>query len=125
MSKEELEKLAKKIIGIAIGIHKAIGPGCLEKIYQRVFYLELKGLGVALDREVKIPIKWKRALAGYQVVDFIIAKELLIEVKAVSETQDLHKAQMLSYLKIADKRLGLILNFGREKLEIKRVVNNL
>lgn len=117
------EDLANKIIGVSIKIHKEVGAGFVEKIYQRILYLELQKLGVNFKREVKIPIKWNKIIAGYQVVDFIVGDELLIEIKAVSKIETVHIAQMVSYLKAANLRLGLILNSGTAIPEIKRVIN--
>ena len=125
MIREELEELANKTIGIAISIHRQLGPGFAEKIYQRVLYLELKKQKIPLNREHKITVYWNKTVVGYHVIDFLIAEELLVELKATGETQDIHKSQLLSYLKAADKRLGLLLNFGSPVLGIKRVVNKL
>lgn len=125
MNRDELEELANKTIGIAINIHKRLGPGFAEKIYQRALYLELKRNKIPMEREYKIVIQWGRVTIGYHVVDFLVGGWLIIEVKATGETQEIHKSQLLSYLKAADKPLGLLLNFGSPTLGIKRVVNRL
>jgi GxxExxY protein len=125
MSNQILEADAKHIIGIAIEVHKQLGPGFQEKIYQRALYLELKNRGMKFEREKKIEIRWKQVMLGYQVVDFVINKNLLIELKAVPGIIDAHIAQMVSYLKASNLNLGLILNFGKPTLEIKRVANKL
>jgi GxxExxY protein len=125
MDKEELNKLSNEIIGIAIEIHKELGPGLVEKVYQRILYLELKRYGYSIAREKKVSIIWKKNLVGYQIVDFLINKELILEIKAKESISPIDGAQLLSYLKIAKKRLGLVLNFGPPKLEINRIVNKL
>lgn len=102
-----------------------MGAGFAEKVYQRVLYLELKKTDLKVQREYKIHIRWNKALIGYHIVDFMINYQVIVELKATGETQDLHKYQLLSYLKAADKRLGLLLNFGSPTLGIKRVVNGL
>lgn len=117
------ENLVNKIIGIGIRIHKTVGAGFVEKIYQRILYLEFKKLNIKFNREEKISIKWNDNIVGYQVVDFRMEDKLLIEIKAVSKIEAVHIAQMVSYLKAANIRLGLILNFGTATLEIKRVIN--
>lgn len=119
----QLELLATKIIGIAIDIHKQLGPGLAEKIYQRALYIELKKSGIKFEREYKIQMYWKDSYIGYQIVDFMIDNKLILELKATGETQDIHKWQLLSYLKASNKRLGLLLNFGSKLLGIKRVIN--
>lgn len=77
------------------------------------------------ERECKIVVKWGRVVVGYHIVDFKINDILIVEIKATGEIQELHKYQLLSYLKAANKPLGLLLNFGSPVLGIKRVVNNL
>ena len=125
MTTDDLNKLTERVIGIAISVHKQLGPGLAEKIYQRVLYLELKKAGISFERECKIVVKWGKVIVGYHIVDFKINNILIVEIKATGETQELHKYQLLSYLKAANKPLGLLLNFGTTVLGIKRVVNNL
>lgn len=121
----ELNKLTEIIIGVAISIHKTLGPGFAEKVYQRVMYLELRRNGLKIEREYKIIISWNNNIIGYHVVDFLVNNLVIVEIKATSETQDIHKYQLLSYLKAANKHLGLLLNFGSGVLGIKRVINEL
>lgn len=125
MTITDLNKLTEQVIGIAIGVHKQLGPGMAEKIYQRVLYLELKKSNLEFERECKIVVKWGKVIVGYHIVDFKINDILIVEIKATGETQELHKYQLLSYLKAANKPLGLLLNFGAPTLGIKRMVNNL
>ncbi len=125
LTKPQIEQLAKHIIGIAIEVHKKLGPGFAEKIYQRILYLEFKRRGLKFERECKITVVWNKSVVGYHIVDFIVGDEIIVEIKATGETQEIHKYQLLSYLKAANKRLGLLLNFGSPILGIKRVVNNL
>lgn len=116
-------ELTDKIIGTAISIHKDLKSGFVEKIYQRALYLELKNVGFKVEREKKINLSYKKANIGYGQVDFIVNNKVVVEVKAVSEIKDIHKSQLLSYLKLTNKKVGLILNFGKPVLEIKRIVN--
>jgi GxxExxY protein len=124
MTREELNKLSNKIIGVAIEVHKKLGPGFAEKIYQKVLESELKKSGLTVEREKKITIKWEGREIGHQVVDFLINREIIVEIKVASMLNELHQAQLLSYLKAEDKRLGLLLNFGEGVLKAKRVVNH-
>ena len=120
---DDLNKLTEQVIGIAIGVHKQLGPGLAEKIYQRVLYLELKKTSLEFERECKIVVRWGRVIVGYHIVDFKINDVLIVEIKATGEIQELHKYQLLSYLKAANKPLGLLLNFGSPTLGIKRIIN--
>lgn len=121
---QDLEVLTNKVIGVAIDVHKQLGPGFAEKVYQRALYIELKRNHLVIEREYKIQLTWNHINIGYQVVDFLIEGELILELKATGETQDIHKWQLLSYLKAGNKRLGLLLNFGSKLLGIKRVINS-
>jgi len=85
----------------------------------------LKKANLKFERERKVTVSWGKVIVGYHIVDFLINDILIVEIKATGETQELHKYQLLSYLKAADKPLGLLLNFGSPTLGIKRAVNNL
>lgn len=116
------EQITGKIIGVAMKVHRELGPGFVEKIYQRAMYLEMKKNGIVFEREKKISLFYNRALLGYFQADFVVEKEILVELKAVSDVGDLHLAQMISYLKAANKKVGLIFNFAKKSLEFKRIV---
>lgn len=114
--------LTDKIIKVAVDIHKTLGPGFVEKIYQRALYLEFKRNKFKFTRERKIEVAFRGASLGYEQVDFDLENKVLVEIKAVSEINNIHRAQLISYLKASNRRVGLILNFALPKLEIKRVV---
>lgn len=124
MTRIEINKLSNIIIGVALNVHKNIGPGFAEKIYQKILETECKKAGLKVEREKKISVEWDEKVVGYHFIDFLISDEIIVETKVSSELNQLHKAQLLSYLKVMDKRLGLLLNFGSGILDIKRVVNN-
>jgi len=117
------KSLTQQVIGLAINVHKKLGPGFVERLYQRAMYLELKNSGLKFQREKKIIVRYNNAIIGYEQVDFDVEEKLLVELKAVSEIQDIHKAQLLSYLKASGRKLGIIINFAKEIIEIKRVIN--
>jgi len=120
----KINKLTEQIIGLAIKVHKTLGPGFVERIYQRAMYLELKNSKLRFEREKKISVYYNKALLGYEKTDFIINNQIILELKCVAEISDIHKAQVLSYLKAAQTPVGLILNFARPKLEIKRLIDS-
>lgn len=115
-------ELTAKIIELAIKVHKALGPGFVEKIYQRALYLEFKNNKLDFEREKQIYIHYYKANLGYEKVDFIIENKVIVELKAVEKINDIHLAQMISYLKASGCQIGLILNFAAKRLEIKRVI---
>ena len=102
--------------------HRDLGPGFVEKIYQRALYLEFKRSGLESEREKKINITYNKAKPGYFEADFIINNKVIVELKATQEIGDIHVAQIISYLKAAGLKVGLIINFGRKSLEWKWIV---
>ena len=123
MTNEELNKLSQEIIGIAISIHKKLGPGFVEKIYEKALAYEFEKHNIAVVCQKIIKVKYGELRLGNQRVDFLIENEIIVEVKSTSSIISVFEHQLISYLKTSDKRLGLILNFGSKKLEIKRLVN--
>ena len=122
LTREELNRVTDKIIGLAIGIHKVLGPGFAERIYEKALLYEFAKNGLQYAEQKVISIKYKDIMLGDHRVDFLVEDEAIVELKTVSGINEIHEAQILSYLKAANKRVGLILNFARATLEIKRVV---
>jgi GxxExxY protein len=120
--------LSRVIIGAAIEVHKELGPGLLESIYESALCLELADAGIPCARQVDVPVVYKgRALDGHLRLDLLVSNAVIVEVKSVENLVHVHEAQLLSYLRIADKRLGLVMNFNSRVLRssIRRVVNGL
>ena len=115
--------LTNKIIELAIKVHKKLGPGFVERIYERALSYELNKANIKHKTQKTIQVKYDNLLLGGQRVDVVVDDKIIVELKAVSELNDIHQAQMISYLKTADKKVGLILNFAKSKLEIKRIMN--
>jgi len=124
MERQELDKLTEKIIGLAIKIHKKLGPGFVEKIYEKALAYDFKREGIQFVEQKIIKVTYEGVELGDQRVDFLVEGEVIVELKSVAEISEIHEAQMLSYLKTADRRVGLILNFAKKKLDIKRMVHN-
>lgn len=125
MTENELSSI---IIGAAIEVHTELGPGLLESVYETCLYHELKQIGLQVERQVNLPVTYKEFCleAGYRL-DLLIQNKVIIEVKAVKELADIHLAQTMTYLKLSNNKLGLLINFNETRLKhgIKRVVNNL
>jgi GxxExxY protein len=128
MNADDLNTLSRQIIGAAIEVHRVLGPGLLESAYEECLAWELDGLGMAVERQVRLPIRYKDLVIddAYRA-DLVIERELILEIKCVDELEPVHTAQLLTYLKMSGSRLGLILNFKAEvmRLGVKRVVNGL
>ncbi len=121
---EEDERIAHEVIGAAIEVHRLLGPGFLEIIYERALVHELtqRGLGVEFEKEILVPYKDLR-IPG-QRLDILVGGRVILELKAVEALNDLHMAQLLSYLKATGLRLGLLININVRVLKdgLKRVV---
>lgn len=124
----DIEEIAKKIVDAAIKVHTALGPGLMESAYQKCMEYELKKEGVPVECEVILPISYERIKidAGYRI-DMFVGSTIIIENKTVENLLPIHEAQLLTYLKMKNCRLGFLLNWNvpRMKNGIKRMVNNL
>ena len=123
---EELNVLTDKVIGAAIQVHRALGPGLLENAYAQCLAIELSDCGLHALREVSIPLIYKNvAVENTCRLDFLVEDTLIVECKTVELLLPIHTAQVLTYLKLTDKQLGLLLNFNVEVLHkgIKRIAN--
>lgn len=107
---EEHEQLIKQVIGVAIEVHRHLGPGFLESIYERALCHELQLQGIPFEKQVEILVPYKDVSIPDQRLDLIIDKFLILELKAVEEILPIHEAQLLSYLKSTGLKIGLIIN---------------
>lgn len=121
-------ELSSKIIGAAIEVHKQLGPGLLESSYEACLVYELKLLGLNIKQQLALPIVYKdvKLDAGYRI-DILVEDKVIIEIKSVDALADIHTAQLLTYLKLKDIKLGLLINFNEVLLKngIKRIAYNL
>ena len=124
-STEQINSLSNRVIGYAITVHKTLGPGFIEKLYARALAHEFQKHNVEFVRGHSFRVMYEGEVIGEQRLDFLIEDEIVLEAKAMYEIANFHVAQVLSYLKAAKKRLGLICNFSRPRLQIKRLVWNL
>ncbi len=119
-------ELTDIVIGKAIEVHRRLGPGLLESVYQECLYYELLEEGLDVEKEVAMPIVYKEVKLdhGYRL-DLLVENKVIIETKAVEDLTDVHKAQLLTYLKLGDYRVGLLINFHVKVLKngIRRIVN--
>lgn len=122
------DELSYQIIGAAIKVHRKLGPGLLEKIYQDCLEYELQKLDLVVEKEKKMAVVYDELSfdSGYRI-DLLINKKVVVELKSVEQVTDLHFAQTLTYLKLGEFKLGLIINFNVESLKhgVTRVVNGL
>lgn len=121
-------ELSNRILGCAIKVHKALGPGLLESAYQRCLEYELVKDGLDVEFEKALPLVYKEVKmeVGYRI-DLLVNKKVVIELKSVESLTDVHRAQVITYLKLGEYKLGLLINFNVALLKhgIERIVNNL
>lgn len=120
--------LSGEIIGAAIEVHRVLGPGLLESAYELALERELVLRGMSVERQKAVPLEYKGVALGDGFrMDLLVNDHLIVEIKAVEHLQAIHEAQLLTYLKLADKRLGLLINFNEKTIKegVKRVVNRL
>lgn len=119
-------EIATKVIGLAIEVHKSLGPGLLESAYKEVLYYKLRQSGIKVEKEKPMPLVFEEVKldCGYRI-DLLVEDELVIELKAVDALNDVHLAQVLTYLKVGKFRLGLLINFNVVLLKqgIRRIIN--
>ncbi len=122
---DELNQLSNEIIGLAIKVHKALGPGLLESSYKECLFYEIINTGYFAEKEKALPLIYETVQLdiGYRI-DILVETELVVEVKSIEALSDLHTAQVLTYLKLSGNRLGLLINFNVPLLKhgIKRLV---
>ncbi len=118
------EQLVSACIGAAISVHRELGPGFREKIYQRAYRLELESRGLKYEAEKSIEVRYRDWLIPGQRIDLLVAEVVLVEIKAVPQLRPLHEWQVLSYLKTTGLRVGLLMNFNTRLLKhgLKRIV---
>lgn len=121
----ETESLAHRTIGAAIEVHRALGPGFLEKVYQRALSVELEHLGISHRIESPVNILYRGVDVGEGRADILVMDHLIIELKTVEAIKDIHRAQVISYLKATRLRLGLLMNFNTTVLKdgIQRIIH--
>lgn len=127
MTENELNELTEKIIGVAISVHKELGPGLLEKVYQRCLKIALEEEGLHVDSEVPVEVIFhgKKVADEALRIDLLVENQIVLELKSASKLTDLYQKQLGTYLKLAKKPCGLLINFNEVLLKngIKRVKN--
>lgn len=127
ISSDVLNKFSSEIISCAIEVHRNMGPGLLESIYQQCMMMEMRSRGMRVDTLIPVKLYYKsKALEKNFVIDMMVESEIILELKAVEDIYPVHHSQLLSYLKLSGKRLGFIINFNVPLLKegIKRMVHN-
>jgi len=120
----DLNPLAERVIGCAMEVHRVLGPGLLESVYESALFAELRSVGIECVRQVPVAVEYKGEIIGEHRLDLLVEDKLVVEVKAVERFDPVFEAQVLTYLRITGKRVGLLINFNARLLKegVKRYV---
>ena len=121
--KYKYSELTSKIIGCAMIVHKILGNGFQEVIYQRALAIEMQLSGISFAREFEMPIFYKKEQIGTRRVDFLVESIISVELKAITKLEDVHFAQAINYLETYNLEIGLLINFGETSLNFKRLTH--
>ena len=119
----EFKELTEKIIGAAIEVHRRLGPGFIESIYERALIIELEKRRLSVQAQFPVVIEYDAIEVGKHRLDLIVEETIVVELKTVKELADIHYAIVKSYLRASKRRHGLLLNFAKTTLEVKRVID--
>ena len=118
----QFEELSKRVIGAAIAVHRELGPGFLESIYESALKTALRHRGIVYDAQKEVTVIFEGEEAGEHRLDLVIEDQIVVELKAVKALEDIHRAQVRSYLKATRLHVGLLINFNAPRLIVKRIV---
>ena len=117
----ELEEITGPLIGAAIEVHRSLGPGFVEAVYEHALAIELRERNIAFERQVRVPVLYHGQVVGLHRLDLLVGDQVVVELKAIKDLTDTHFAVVRSYLRAVDRVHGLILNFAKPTLEVRRV----
>lgn len=121
----DINSITERIIGCAFSVFNTLKSGFLEKVYENALVIELKEMGLIVDQQKPIKVYYKNQSVGDYFADLLVDEKVIVELKAIKQIDSIHISQVLNYLNASGLKCGLILNFGKTKLEIKRVVNGI
>jgi len=122
--REKLDSITERIIGCAQSVSNVLGCGFLEKVYENALAIELRKRGLVAEQQREVAVRYDDQVVGQYTVDLLVENSVIVELKAVSALDDIHRAQCMNYLKATGLRVCLLINFGRPKLDVKRIVSN-
>jgi len=119
----ELNLITEKIIGAAYPVSNTLGAGFLEKVYENAMFLEVSKMNLNVVKQQPLNDLYDDQIVGEYFADLIVENQVIVEIKAIKELTEIHQAQLMNYLVACNKRCGLLINFGKPRIEIKRMLN--
>ena len=123
--KADYDALVDSIVGCSYNVGRILGCGFLEKVYANSLAIELADSGLKVETQKQIQVRYKEQIVGEYYADMVIDDDIVVELKAVKSIENIHFAQCQNYLKATGKKLGLVINFGEEKVKVRRVANGI
>jgi GxxExxY protein len=121
----EINDITYAINGAAFEVNRVLGPGFLEKVYENALLVELKDRGLRAESQIPVKVFYKKKVVGEYVIDILVEKKVIVELKTVEKIDNVHEAQLLNYLKASEIQVGLLINSKHPKVEINRMVRDL
>lgn len=121
----DINNITEKIIGAAFEVSNHLGCGFLEKVYENALMIELRHNNLKVESQKQIAVFYKKCNVGEYVADLFVDNKVIVELKSVKQITEIHEAQLMNYLKATGMKVGLLINFGSPKVQIKRMINNL
>ncbi|QDW24098.1 GxxExxY protein [Pedobacter sp. KBS0701] len=118
-----LNEITEKVIGAAFIVSNTLGSGFLEKVYENALFIEIRKAGLGVTKQQALQVFYDEQVVGDYFVDLFVENEVIVELKTVKDITDIHQAQLMNYLIACNRRCGLIINFGKPRIEIKRMLN--
>lgn len=118
-----INEITEKIIGASYEVANTLGSGFLEKVYENALSFELKNQGLEVEQQYPLPVMYKGFCVGDYVADLYVESSVIVELKSTKATENIHRAQVLNYLKASNKKIGLLINFGTPRISVERIVN--
>jgi GxxExxY protein len=122
VDQENIDAISSKVISSAYRVSNSLGAGFLEKVYENAMAVELRHAGIPFQQQAGIDVRYRSEIVGQYVPDLVVADAIILEIKAVDTLNRVHQAQCMNYLRATGLKVALLLNFGRPRLEIKRLV---
>jgi len=119
-----LDAITKQVIGCAYAVSNVLGAGFVEKVYERAMVVELRTAGLPVAQQHSMTVSYKGSIVGEYIADMVVADEVIVEIKAVKALDDIHVAQCMNYLKAPGLHVALLLNFGKPRVELRRIVQD-
>jgi GxxExxY protein len=119
----DVNQVSERVIGCACAVSSALGSGFLESVYESALALEMAAHGLNVARQKRLPVHYREKVVGEFIADFLVEQRLIVEIKAVRSIVPEHQAQLLNYLNASGLNVGLLINFGTPRVQIKRMVN--